>query len=154
MEPLGSFYRIIMTYRPYTSLAAASLSDTGLNNTGVAINKGIPVRIDSIGNLAFIDVSIEGEVDNIAGVATESIANAAIGGFATAGRLEDITTTAVLGDLVYVSKAGGLTNLKPSDGIGGFLVGDFVISVGVVAKNQTNPLLKDLIININLEGQL
>ena len=143
-----------MTYRPYNQLTATGISDDRSNNTGVLIGKGTPVRINTSGELDFIDVSVEAESLAVAGVTTNDISNGAKGSMTNTGKVEDITTTASLGDTLYVSKTGGLTNTKPSIGVGGFLSGDFVIGVGVVAKNESNPLLKDLVLNIAVIGQL
>lgn len=91
---------------------------------------------------------------NVAGVASESIANGSSGAFITTGKVTNITTSASFGDVVYVSKTGILTNTKPSIGAGGFIAGDFVVSVGVIAKNADNPSSKDLVVIIDVVGQL
>lgn len=143
-----------MTYRPYNALTASGLSDIRTNNSGVSINKGVPVRINAAGELDFINVSVEAQALSVAGIAGQTIPNSTSGTFLSSGKVEDITTTANFGDTMYISKTGELTNTKPSVGIDGFIAGDFVVSVGVIAKNEGNPLLKDLIINIDVQGQL
>lgn len=143
-----------MTFRPYSQLTASGLSDSRTNNTGVTMAKGTPARINSSGELDFIDVSVESQALAGVGVVAQSILNNSQGTFLSSGKVEDITTLASFGDLVYVSKTGGLTNSKPSIGVDSFISGDFVIQVGVIAKNEANPLLKDLIINIAIVGQL
>lgn len=143
-----------MSFRPYDKLKASGIEDSRPNNTGTSIPKGTPVRINTSGELDFIDVTNENEILNIAGVATQTIPNGSNGFFSSSGKIEDITTTADFGDFVFVSKSGNITNTKPSIGIGGFVSGDFIVSVGVVAKNQSNPVLKDLLINIDIQGQL
>jgi len=143
-----------MTFRPYDKLTASGVQDDRSNNTGVMIPRITPVRINSSGELDFIDVSVEFEALAISGVTSENILNGSTGTYLNYGKIENITTSAPLGDTVYVSKSGGLTNSQPSDGIDSFISGDFVISVGVIAKNELNPLLKDLIINIDVIGQL
>lgn len=143
-----------MSFRPYNQLTASALTDSRSNNTGVPINKGTPVRINSSGELDFVNVSVENQILNIAGIASQTIPDGNAGAFLSSGKIEDITTTASFGDLVFISKTGTLTEIKPSIGVAGFLAGDFVVSVGVVAKNETNPLLKDLIINVEIKGQL
>jgi hypothetical protein len=55
---------------------------------------------------------------------------------------------------MYIDKTGNLTDIKPSIGVNSFIAGDFVISVGVIAKNATNPANKDLVISIDVIGQL
>lgn len=143
-----------MTYRPYSALTATGISDTRPNNSGITISKGIPVRINSSGELDFINVSVESQALSVAGVASENIPNTQSGTFLTTGKVSDITTTASFGDLLYIDKTGSLTNIKPSIGVNSFVSGDFVVSVGVVAKNSSNPLLKDLVIMIDIIGQL
>jgi hypothetical protein len=143
-----------MSYRPYTSLTASGVSDLRPNNTGVTIGKATPVRINTFGELDFINVSVEAQAMNSAGVVSEDIINGASGAVITSGKISNITTSASFGDVVYVSKTGVLTNTKPSLGVGGFVSGDFIISVGVVAKNTDNPLNKDLVVIIDVVGQL
>lgn len=143
-----------MTYRPSAASNASSLSDTRVNNTGSTILKGTPVRLNVMGELDFVNVGLENEALGIAGLASVDIPNGANGFITLSGKITNITTTAVLGDLVWIAKSGGLTNLKPTIGIDGFVAGDFVIIVGVIGKNQDNPANKDLIINLAIVGQL
>lgn len=143
-----------MTYRPYTELTATGISDTRPNNTGVTISKAIPVRINSSGEMDFINVSIEAEALSVAGLTSEEISDNSSGNFVSSGKVSNITTTASFGDLMYIDKTGALTNIKPSIGVNGFVSGDFVVSVGVIAKNSSNPSNKDLIILIDVIGQL
>lgn len=143
-----------MTYTPPDAITATGVSDDRTNNTGVALNKGTPVGINNAGELSFVNVSNEAEVVSFTGAVAETIPNNAKGSFVNSGKISDITTTAALGDLLYIDKAGALTNTKPSIGVAGFVAGDFVVMVGVVAKNESNPLLKDIILNPNIVGQL
>jgi len=143
-----------MTYRPYSTLTASGISDTRPNNSGVTMDKGTPVRINTSGEIDFINVSVEDEVANVSGVTSESILNTTSGNFITTGKVTNITTTAVFGDVVYISKTGTLTNVKPSIGVAGFVSGDFIVSVGVIAKNASNPSNKDLVVIIDVVGQL
>ena len=143
-----------MTFRPYNQLTSSGVSDARPNNTGATITKGTPVRINTSGELDFIDVSLEDESINVAGVTTQDILDGANGDFLNSGKIPNITTTASFGDTVYVSKTGTLTSTKPSIGVDSFVSGDLVIQVGVIAKNISNPVLKDLIVNIDIIGQL
>ena len=143
-----------MTYRPYTSLTASGVSDNRPNNSGVTINKAIPVRVNTLGELDFVNVSVESEAMNVAGVASADILDGNSGSFITSGKIENVTVSGNFGDIMYVSKTGDLTNTKPSIGVGGFLEGDFIISVGVVGKNAVTPANKDLIVMIDVVGQL
>ena len=143
-----------MTYRPYTSLTSSGVQDSRKNDSGSIIAKGTPIRIDSSGTLSTIDVSIEAEALGIIGAASENIVDGGSGLVVNSGKIEDISTTANLGDLLYISKTGDLTSIKPSIGVNGFLAGDFVVMVGVIAKNEVTPALKDLVTSISIVGQL
>jgi len=123
------------------------------NNTGVLLQKLTPVRINNLGVVDSIDVSLE-EAISVSGVTTEDILNGASGGSISSGIIEDITTSFNLGDVIYVSKSGDLTNTKPSIGVDSFLEGDYVIKIGVISKNELNPAAKDIYINISIVGQL
>ena len=143
-----------MTYRPYNTFTASGVSDNRPNNTGVTINKGTPVRINASGELDFIDVSIESQASGAAGVVSQNILDGASGPVITSGKVSDITTSAAFGDLMYIDKTGILTNIKPSIGVNSFISGDFVVSIGVIAKNADNPINKDLVIMVDIVGQL
>ena len=143
-----------MTYRPYNQLTASGLSDIRPNNTGVTITKGTPIRINSSGELDFVNVTSEAQALAASGIAAEDILNLTSGSIVTSGKVQNIITTASFGDLLFIDKTGALTNIKPSIGINSFVAGDFVVSAGVVAKNVSNPLLKDLIVIVDIIGQL
>ena len=143
-----------MTYRPYNQLQTSGVSDERSNNTGTIFTKGTPVRINTSGELDFVNVSVESEILNIAGIASQNIPTGLSGMFINNGKIEGIITSAAFGDVIYISKTGGLTNIKPSIGVGSFVAGDFSVMVGVIAKNEANPLVKDLILNIDIQGQL
>lgn len=125
-----------------------------LNDSGSAIAAGTPVRINATGGISPLDPSVEAEALAVVGITKASINNGEQGVVVAHGKIENITTTAALNDRLYVSATGGITESQPDIGIGGFLAGDFVISLGVVSKNLTNPANKDLIINIEIIGQL
>jgi hypothetical protein len=148
-----------MSYNPnFSSISsiesAQALRVTETNTTGSLIPKLTPVKINTSGNLALIDVSIEADILALVGLTNADISNTAAGEVANTGRVKDITTGAAFGDTLYISKTGGITNIKPEIGVGGFIVGDFVVKLGVIAKNQLNPLNKDIILQISLIGQL
>lgn len=143
-----------MTYIPYAQLTSTGVSDSRTNNTGVSISKATPVRINTSGDLDFVNVSVESEILNVVGVTNADIANGSEGDFINTGKIEDISTSLGFGDVAYISKTGTLTNVQPSIGVGGFVAGDFVVRIGVIAKNQLNPLLKDLILSMDIRGQL
>jgi hypothetical protein len=134
--------------------SGSDISFTATNNSGVTIVKGTPVTLDSSGDIKAVDVSIEDEALAVVGVTGETISNGVSGIIITAGKVTDITTTANFDDMVFISKTGALTNIKPDIGVDSFASGDFVISMGVISKNETNPANKDLIMNIQTIGQL
>ena len=125
-----------------------------VNASGVSLNRTDPLRLDTSGQLRKVDASIEAEVLSCIGVARDSVANGASTGIVTSGRLESVTVPGTLGDPLYLSKTGGLTHIKPAIGVGGFVAGDFVLFIGISVKNQSNPLLTDLLVNVRLVGQL
>lgn len=137
-----------MTYRPYNKITSSAVSDERVNNSGVTMLKGTPARINSSGELDFIDVSSDTTSLSVVGIVATDISNGSSGGFLTTGKIENITTSANLGDVVWVDKTGALTNIPPAIGVNSFLEGDAIIRVGVIAKNQDNPSLKDLIVTI------
>lgn len=145
-----------MTYNPNTRgtvPASKATSRVNANQTGAMIPKCTPVRVTSSG-LAQIDVSLEGDVDAFAGVLKEDAANNTPGTIVSSGTVEAFSTGFAVGSTVYISKVGTLTNTKPQMGSGGFGAGDFVIKIGVIAKNNDNALLKDLVLGIQIMGQL
>lgn len=146
-----------MSYNPLAAIPPQSVpanARPGTNATGGTIIKATPVRITSSGTLALINPSAETEIDGLAGLVKNNVTDGNAVDVISAGTIENITTLANVGDTVYMSKAGGLTNTKPSIGVGGFVAGDWIIRLGVIAKNQTNPLLKDIVVNIQFVGQL
>ena len=147
-----------MTYRPYDALVANSASK-GVkfriqNSSGSSISAFQPVASDGSGKAKSIDVSIEAEAMKIIGVSAETIADGSYGYVYSQGKLENLTTSLTFGDYVYVSKTGSLTSTRPSEGVGGFVSGDFVVRVGLIVQNQAIPSQKDLLINIEIVGQI
>jgi hypothetical protein len=146
-----------MTYRPYAAIVSAiesfNVKSSLLNSSGLTIQKHAPVRLNTSGDLSVIDVSLDAHALGTMGVANELIVNGSYGEVVTHGKAEDIAGFS-FGDFIYVSKTGGLTSALPSEGVDGFVAGDWVIRVGVIGKNEDNPLLKDLFINFQIIGQL
>lgn len=146
-----------MTYNPNTANTPESVLSNarpGTNSTGFTIIKATPVKITTLGAIALIDPSVEADVDGLAGLTKDNVIDGSAIDVVSAGTIENITTLANVGDTVFVSKGGYLTNVKPTIGSGGFVSGDWVIRLGVIAKNQVNPLLKDIVVNIQFVGQL
>lgn len=148
-----------MSYNPklrgnLLDISTTNVGNTVENNSGENLARVTPIRIDSNGDIRSIDVSIEAHALAAVGVTVDAISDTGAGIIATSGRVENVVTTANNGDLLYVSKTGGLTNVKPEIGSGGFVAGDFIIRVGTLFKNEINPAQQDLLINVNLIGQL
>ena len=147
-------------YRGDTNTAASrtarSTSSGYQNGSGGLLAQCTPVATNSFGQLIAVDVSVEATVMSMIGVTGEDIPNSTSGSVYDSGRVENVSLPGFsIGDAIYVSKAGFLTNIKPSEGVGGFVAGDFVIFVGVIVKNEFNPLQKDLKLLIDAKiGQL
>jgi hypothetical protein len=124
------------------------------NTTGSTLLKFTPVYIAADGTYQKINVSIEAQALGCVGVLSEDINNGGTGKLAYNGTIEDVDTAADFGDILFVDKTGGITNARPSIGLGGFVAGDFVVQIGVIAKNPDNPANKDLIMNVQVIGQL
>jgi len=144
-----------MGYSPNASnpLSSKSTAKQAGNSTGTTLAKCIPVKITSIG-METIDPSIETDVDSFAGVTRTSVNDGDVGEVVTSGLISDSGLSFAVGSVIYVSKSGGVTNSKPSIGVGGFTEGDFIIRLGVVIENESNPSLKDVLLNIQFLGQL
>jgi hypothetical protein len=149
-----------MGYTPLSVIIAASAgsiqsTQTTLSNTsGSSIAALTPVRIDSNGKIQLIDVSTEISALSVVGVTQTPIANNSSGNVITQGRILDVTTSFTAGDYIYVSKTGTLTNVLPTNGLNGFVDGDFIIRIGVVAKNEIDINKKDLFISLSITGQM
>jgi len=149
-----------MTYRPYSAIISEAQSGAGSssktqieNQSGSAIPVLYPVSVDSNGYGRATDTSIEIDSMNCAGVTSQNIADSSIGDIYTSGKIENVSGFS-FGDTIYVAKSGGLTNIKPDIGTGGFAAGDYVIRIGVIARSAINPSNKDLLLSIRLVGQL
>lgn len=135
---------------PSVSRAASVL---GKNSTGSTVSKGTVVQISS-SDIALVDPSVEADADAVAGVVLSDILDTATGEVVVSGIIENISGGFAFGSLVYVSKTGTLTTTKPSVGVASFVSGDWVIKVGVVVKNAAAPTQRDLLVNIQIVGQL
>jgi hypothetical protein len=136
------------------SLSASFLGDSYLNDSGTNIIKLSPLSLTATGGIKAVDASVETESVGCVGVAFSDIANNSSGVVVTNGRLANSGIAFALASVLYVAKSSGLTNVKPEIGVNGFLAGDWVIKVGVVAKNLTNPSAKDILVNVSVIGQL
>jgi hypothetical protein len=143
-----------MSYNPFTRQSSQSATGRfNQNATGSSIPQGIPVKITSSG-LGLVDVSIEADIDAFAGVLKDASANGTKGNIISSGTIENISTPFPIGSMVYISKIGTLTNIKPSIGVNGFGEGDFIVKIGMIAQNVDNNLNKDLLVGIQVMGQL
>lgn len=146
-----------MTYRPYFQIIAAvdpaTVKSTLQNNSGLTVLAHTPVKVNTSGELSLIDVSIDEDILNLVGISNEMIISGNAGEVVTQGKVKNITGFN-FGDHIYISKSGGLTNILPSEGVGGFVSGDWVVKVGTIGKDHDDPLIKDLFINIQIIGQI
>lgn len=146
-----------MTYFPSSAIVANTLRTAGkeaVNDSGAEITKATPVRITSTG-VAPIDVSDEDQVSAIAGLAKSTMGDSTSGEIVSAGIIEDVATSIPVGSIVYCGKTpGSLTAIKPGIGVNGFEAGDWVIRLGVMAKNIDNGSNTDMLVNIQIIGQL
>ena len=150
-----------MTYNPVFSgnstlpvPASQTVQNQASNTTGSTLSQLTPVKIASDGSLGIINVSVEADVQAIAGIVATNILTGTSGNVASDGRILNITSAFPFGTQLYVSKTGGVTSTQPSIGVGGFVQGDFVVSLGVVAQNSNNHANYDFIVRILLVGQL
>lgn len=143
-----------MAYNPFTKQSAATTTGRfNQNATGQALPQGTPVKATSSG-LGLIDVSVEADVDALMGVLKAASANGTSGQVISSGSIEKFSTPFAVGAALYVSKLGTLTNVKPSIGVNGFGEGDFVVFIGKIAQNADNPADKDLLVLVQVHGQL
>ena len=144
-----------MAYNPNSQKGISRVLSTGYQNGEVfTLLKGQPVSVNTSGQIKAVDISNEASALAVVGVCSTDIPSAASGQVMDAGRLENITTSFSVGDVVYLNVDGGLTNVKPEIGVGSFVSGNFVIFIGIIVKNEFDPLQKDLKIFLNVIGQL
>ena len=137
------------------SAPSSSSQDISLiNGNAGTLSALTPIHSNINGEADIIDVSIESQALAIVGLTKVSINSGATGTIVTSGKLFNIGGIWSFGDVLFVSKTGELTNVKPDIGVGGFVSGDFVIKLGVITKNLANPTQKDLILNVQIMGQL
>lgn len=123
------------------------------NNTGSTILAYTPVRVNTSGDMDLIDVSSPNAI-GIIGLLAENTNDGDQGEIKSDRVVKNTSVAFNFGDILYVNKTGTLTNILPQVGIDDFVSGDFVIKVGVVSKNQDNPLNKDIIMEPDVIVQL
>lgn len=126
------------------------------NGTGSTMPVAAPVSTNASGQIILTDVSSEASVEAMVGLTSQSIPSAASGQVVSDGRLENIPLGLgfAVGDPIWVGLAGTLTNVKPDLSVVGWSSGYFVIFVGVVTKNEFNPLNQDIQLLRQIVGQL
>lgn len=148
-----------MTYSPNfrgsMSKGSSRQLQTGYQNGGAGtLLQASPVSTNPAGQIIQTDVSNENSILRFVGLAATDIPGTANGTVIDAGRLEAVTVSFSVGDALWLSKTGFLTNVKPDIGVGGFVVGDFVIFVGVVVQNEFDNIKKDIKLAIEKIGEL
>lgn len=149
----------IVTYSPNFRGSAARAASRQLqtnfqNGTVSTLAQNTVVSANASGQAIPLIPSDENLVKSLLGITGISIPSAASGAVINGGRLEEISGSFALNDPIYVALDGSLTNVKPDYGVGGFDVGDFVIFVGIVVKNEFNVSLKDIQLFLSVVGQL
>lgn len=133
------------------------------NNSGSTITKGTPVTVDLAGDLKVVDINSVNDSIAVIGVAKDDILDGEGGEVITSGRIIDapLPASASYKDVVYVSPSGALIAASslvngsyPQINNDGYILGHHIISMGVVVKNASDPLKKDIIININMLSDL
>jgi hypothetical protein len=128
-----------------TSQATRSVIVAGMSNaSGSTLLAGTPVR-NSLTGLQKIDITNISSEGIIGVVFDTSIINGAAANVLTNGVLEAFTTSFSNGDIIYVDVSGNLTNVRPVVGSG-----SYIIMIGTVKLNITNPTYRDLVVNIKL----
>jgi len=136
------------------SPASAMVKSAFTNQSGSTISALSCVCIDSSGYIKKTNPTIQADSEKVIGITLTAINNSSSGYVLLGGRLENVTTSAALGDRLWVAIDGSLTNTVPEIGSGGFVAGNYVIRLGSVAANNTNPVNKDIVLTIQLVGQL
>lgn len=136
------------------SPASAMVKSPFTNQSGSTISAMSCVSIDSSGYIKKTNPTIQADAEKAIGITLTAINNGSSGYVLLGGRLENVTTGAALGDRLWVAIDGSLTNTVPEIGSGGFVAGNYVIRLGSIASNNTNPTNKDIVLVLQLVGQL
>jgi len=136
------------------SEASSVLKGSYQNLTGSTIFGITPVSQDEDGNMIPVDPSAEEEVKSILGITLADIATGSFGDVGFEGIIKNVTIAFAIDSIIYLSKAGVPTITIPEIGVGGFVAGNWVVELGKITKNSTNPSSKDFKINIKVIGQL
>jgi len=148
-NPFTGTLDIVGNSTPPVVSAAENLTVNWKNDSGSTIAILTPVITDSSGGMTTINVSTITE-KRVMGVASQSISNGSFGTVIISGQLENITTSFLVGETLYIDKTGALSNTIPSVGVGGFVSGDALIKAGDLVINSTTPSQKDFVIKFEL----
>ena len=152
---------------PVANLTQTAISSTPdsvktsvVNGLATSVAKATAVYMDVNGEFQPVDVADE-TAFSVFGLTDLAVPGDSSGLIVTSGRLQDITTSAPLGSVLYVNSAGGLIasseltlNSAPTVGLDGFVAGNLVIRVGIIGKNIIDGNKKDLLVNIQIMGIL
>jgi hypothetical protein len=140
--------------------SSRSLQTSYQNGEAYSLTQGMPVCVNTVGNMVHVDVTSDANVAGIVGVvAPVSVVTGAVGEVMDIGRLENFTTSFSCGDAIYINTDGTLMNVRPDIGVQygtatAFAEGDYVVFVGVIVQNQYNTQLLDLKVYMDVVGQL
>jgi hypothetical protein len=151
-----------MSYSPKFVGNSANVSVTSsrkvsrnyVNGNVGTLARGTPVGTMTSGLVTIIDVSSQTSVNGFVGLFNIDAPSAASVEVLDSGLLENFTTSFAINDPVYVSKAGGLTNIIPIRGSNGFVAGDYVLFLGTIVQNEFDNTKKDIKILIQKPGRL
>lgn len=148
-NPFTSTLDIVNPTTPPVVSASESISAPIKNNSGSAINIYQPVVMNATGGMSAIDVSTFTQ-KRVMGISAANTSDNSFGSVILSGRIESITTPYSVGDTIYVSKIGTLTNIIPEIGVGGFVAGDAMIKIGNLVINDVSPSDIDLLVDVEL----
>ena len=139
--------------------SSRSLQTAYQNGEAYSLTQGMPVCVNTSGNMVHVDVTSDASVAGIIGVCSAAVTTGAVGEVMDIGRLEKITTGFNVGDAIYINTDGTLMNVRPDIGVQfgtapAFNVGDYVVFVGVIVQNQFNITQQDLKVYMSVAGQL
>jgi hypothetical protein len=125
------------------------------NLSGTTIPALSPVSLDSsTGGLKITNVTSESDANTFQGITSAAILNNTSGPVVVSGAIPNISTAIAVGSPIFLSKPSGFTSTEPDYGVGTFAAGDWIIKVGALAQNPTNPSQIDLIVNSDIRGRL
>lgn len=119
---------------------------TGTYPTAVAINPS--------GFGAIVNVGTSGNAESAVGILMANISGGGAATVVLGGKIINCGLSHAAGSVLYVAKDGSLTASKPTSGVGGFVTGDYIVRVGVISVDPANLVTKDLIVDVQVVGQL